>query len=68
MLLNVLKGSQRYVPFVAMDYRNATVWVNQLVMLCPALDDEPGLGQPLDEFPCCHVFFIRIMRMIGNAF
>ena len=51
---------------MAVNNGDSSVRVCQLVMVPPALIDESGFFQPLDEFVRCHCIFIRIMCIVVN--
>ena len=46
------------------NHGDSPVRVDHLVMVGSALVHEPRFLQFLYEFPCCHEFFIRIMRIV----
>ena len=46
------------------NHGDSPVRVDHLVVIGPALVHEPRFLQFLYEFPCCHEFFIRIVRIV----
>ncbi len=46
------------------NHGDSPVRVNHLVMVGSAFVHEPRFLQFLYEFPCCHEFFIRIVRIV----